>query len=56
MYKLNAIPREWYPVFDIVSLYNGSFSGYIMYIVRCDCHMAIHLKEPKFSRLIYVIS
>ena len=32
-------------VFDLVSQHNGLFSGYIMYIVRCDCHTAIHIKH-----------
>ena len=40
IYNLNS-------VFDLISQHNGLFSGYIMYIVRCDCHMTIHLKHPK---------
>ena len=41
MYKLNS-------ACDLVSQHNGLFSGYIMYIVRYDCHKAIYLKHPKF--------
>ena len=40
-------------VFDLVPQYNGLFSGYIMYIVRCDCHTAINLKHPKFLGIAY---
>ena len=36
-------------VFDLVSLHDGLFSGYIMYSVRWNCHTAIHLKYPKLS-------
>ena len=40
LYKLSA--------FDLVPQYSGLFSGYIMYILRCDCHTAINLKNPNF--------
>ena len=41
-------------VFDLVSQHNGLFSGYIVYIVRCDCHTATHLKHLKLPN--YLIS
>ena len=46
MYKLNSVS-------DLVSQHNGLFSEYIMYIVRCDCHKAIHLKHSKFLGIAY---
>ena len=40
-------------VFDLGSQHYGLFSEYIMYIVRCDCPTAIHLKQLKFLGIAY---
>ena len=40
-------------VFDLGPQHNGLFSGYIMYIVRCVSHKAIHFKHPKFLGIEY---
>ena len=40
-------------VFDLISQHNDLFSGYIMYIVWCDCRTVIHFKHQKVLEIAY---